>query len=49
MQLSPDDWIAHIRELVRQGRRQQALESLRLLRRMHPDVVVPAKLRALED
>lgn len=49
MQLSPNDWIAHIQELVRQGRRQQALESLRLLRRMHPEAEIPAKLRALEN
>lgn len=49
MHLSADDWIAHIGELMRQGRRQQALESLRLLRRMHPDADIPAKLRALDN
>lgn len=49
MQLSPEDWLAHIRELARQGRKQQALESLRLLRRMHPDVNIPETLRALEE
>lgn len=49
MQLPPDDWLAHIGALATQGRRQQALESLRLFRRMHPDVDIPEKLRALEE
>ncbi|MEO5624869.1 MAG: hypothetical protein ABIQ70_02530 [Dokdonella sp.] len=49
MQLSPDDWLAHIRQLLHQGRRQQAADSLRLFRRVHPDLPVSTELRALED
>lgn len=48
MQLAPDDWLAHIRELENQGRHQQAIESLRLFRRMHPNRRIPQDLRALE-
>lgn len=47
MQLAPADWLAHIRDLVRQGRRQQATESLRLFVRTHPDQGVPADLHEL--
>jgi hypothetical protein len=47
MQLAPADWLAHIRDLMRQGRRQQAIESLRLFVRAHPDERVPADLREL--
>jgi hypothetical protein len=49
MQLAPDDWLAHIAQLLHQGRRQQAIDSLRLFRRMHPDRPVPRELRTLED
>lgn len=49
MQLAPDDWLAHIRQLDQQGRRQQATESLRLFRRAHPDWTIPEDLRALLD
>jgi hypothetical protein len=47
MQLAPPDWLAHIRDLMQQGRRQQATESLRLFVRTHPDQRVPADLREL--
>jgi hypothetical protein len=46
-QLPPKDWISHIRELVRQGRRQQAIESLRLFVHAHPDSRVPDDLQPL--
>ncbi|HEV7491986.1 MAG TPA: hypothetical protein VGO25_14365 [Rhodanobacteraceae bacterium] len=49
MQLAPVDWLAHIRQLDQQGRRQQATESLRLFRRAHPDWTIPDDLRALLD
>lgn len=47
MQLSPEDWLAHIDQLVREGRRQQAIDSLRMFRRVHPDRRIPAELRPL--
>ena len=37
-----------IRVLLRAGQRDAALEALRQLRRQHPDVVLPADLRALD-
>jgi hypothetical protein len=49
MQLSPDDWLAHIKQLLHQGRRQQAIDSLRLFRRVHPDLPITNELRALEN
>jgi hypothetical protein len=49
MQLSTQDWLAHIEQLLHQGRRQQALDSLRLFRRMHPDQRLSDELRALEN
>jgi len=49
MQLAPGEWLAHIRELERQGRHQQAMESLRLFIRSHPDRKVPADLQPLLD
>jgi hypothetical protein len=48
-QLSPDDWLSHVRELVRQGRRRQAIESLRLFVQAHPDRRVPSDLQPLLD
>jgi hypothetical protein len=47
--LSPDDWLSHIRELVRRDRRQQAIESLRLFVRAHPERRVPDDLQPLLD
>ena len=47
MQLAPTDWLAHVRELLRQGREQQAAESLRLFRQSHPDWQIPDDLKAL--
>ena len=49
MQLDADDWLAHIEQLLHQGRRQQAIESLRLFRNAHPRHVLPDELRALLD
>ncbi len=49
MQLAPREWLAHIRELERQGRHQQAMESLRLFIRAHPDRKVPTDLQPLLD
>ena len=49
MQLAPEAWLAHIRELMRQGRSQQATESLRLFRRTHPERPIPDDLRPLLD
>lgn len=48
-QLAPEAWLAHIRQLLHQGRRQQASESLQLFRRAHPDWVLPQELRELAD
>jgi hypothetical protein len=47
MELAPQDWLAHIRQLKRQGRTQQASESLRLFQRAHPDWTIPDELRPL--
>jgi hypothetical protein len=47
LQLAPEDWLAHIHQLLRQGRRQQATESLRLFQRAHPDWTIPDDLRPL--
>lgn len=49
MQLSPRNWLAHIEQLLHQGRRQQATESLRMFRRVHPGLPVSSELRALEN
>jgi hypothetical protein len=49
MRLAPHDWLAHVRQLMQQGRHQQATESLRLFVRAHPDVHVPDDLRPLLD
>jgi hypothetical protein len=46
-QLAPDAWLAQVRDLLRQGRRQQAAESLRLFHRTHPRHAVPEDLRNL--
>jgi hypothetical protein len=46
-QLAPQDWLAHIGQLARHGRTQQATESLRLFHRAHPDWVIPDELAPL--
>ena len=46
-QLAPDAWVAQVRDLLRQGRRQQAAETLRLLHRTHPRHAIPEDLRSL--
>lgn len=48
-QLAPDRWLARIRQLLQQGRRQQATESLRLFRQAHPQEPIPDALRVLLD
>lgn len=48
-QPAPPDWLAHIRQLLRNGHRQQALESLRQFRRAHPEQALPDDLRALDN
>lgn len=37
MHLPPEEWLAEIVRLKREGHRQQAIENLRLFRRMYPD------------
>jgi hypothetical protein len=49
MQLDADTWLEHIEQLLHQGRRQQAIESLRLFRNAHPRHALPDELRALLD
>ena len=49
MQLTPTAWIAHVRDLLEHGRRQQAIESLQLFRHVHPDHVIPDDLKLLLD
>lgn len=46
--LAPDAWIRHIRYLLQEGRREQAIESLALFRRMHPEVELPDELKSLQ-
>lgn len=48
LQLPPEQWIARIQQLQKLGRRQQAIDSLRLFRRAHPDWQLPESLRALD-
>ncbi len=48
MQLAPDDWLAHIEQLLHQGRRQQAIESLRLFQHVYPNRSLPPNLHALD-
>ena len=47
MQLAPEEWLSHISQLRRQGRLQQATESLRLFVRAHPDWTIPDDLQPL--
>jgi hypothetical protein len=49
MHLPPEDWLAEIRRLKREGRQQEAIENLRLFRRMHPDWKLSAELRQLAE
>ncbi|HEY0178987.1 MAG TPA: hypothetical protein VGC30_05080, partial [Dokdonella sp.] len=49
LQLAPDEWLAHVRELLHEGRRQQAIESLRLFRRAHPRAPLPPELEPLAN
>lgn len=47
LRLSLGDWIRRVRWLLAQGRHEQAVESLQLLRRTHPEVELPADLQSL--
>lgn len=47
LQRAPADWLAHIRQLLQQGDREQALQSLDLFRRTYPDQPLPDDLRTL--
>ncbi|HMM68567.1 MAG TPA: hypothetical protein PKC03_16660 [Dokdonella sp.] len=47
MHLPPEEWLAEIVRLKREGHRQQAIENLRLFRRMHPDWRLPDELLRL--
>lgn len=49
LQLAPQDWLAEIQRLQREGQRQQAIENLRLFQRAHPDWQLPDSLRTLVD
>lgn len=48
-QLEPEAWIDRIRVRRGAGDIAGARESLRMLRRSHPEVIVPDDLRALID
>ena len=49
MHLAPQDWLAEIVRLKNAGRRQEAIENLRLFRRMHPDWQLSDELRRLAE
>ncbi|HET9032531.1 MAG TPA: hypothetical protein VFN25_06460 [Dokdonella sp.] len=49
MHLAPQDWLAEIVRLKEAGRRQEAIENLRLFRRMHPDWQLSDELRRLAE
>ncbi len=49
MRLAPQDWLAEISRLKKEGHRQQAIENLLLFRRMHPDWVLSDDLRKLAE
>lgn len=48
MRMPTDAWIRRIQWLLEQGRDEQALESLRLFRRAHPDFELPSDLKDLQ-
>ncbi len=49
MRLAPQDWLAEIVRLKNAGRQQEAVENLRLFRRMHPDWQLSDELRRLSE
>jgi hypothetical protein len=49
MRLAPELWLAEILRLKRQGHRQQAIENLRLFRRLHPDWQLSDELLRLSE
>ena len=49
MHLAPQDWLAEIVRLKNSGRRQEAIENLRLFRRIHPDWQLSDELRRLAE
>jgi hypothetical protein len=46
-ELAPDAWVVKIRELLRAGRKADAIENLELLHRRHPAYMLPEDLRKL--
>lgn len=46
--LYPEHWLANIRTMLREGRRDDALRSLAQFRRMYPDYHLPDDLRELK-
>ncbi|HOX71638.1 MAG TPA: hypothetical protein PLR28_02040 [Dokdonella sp.] len=49
MHLAPQDWLAEIVRLKHEGQRQEAIENLRLFRRMYPDWQLSDELRRLAE
>jgi hypothetical protein len=49
MRLAPQDWLAEIVRLKREGHRQQAVENLLLFRRQYPDWALSDDLRKLSE
>ena len=49
MHLASQDWLAEIVRLKNAGRQQEAIENLRLFRRMHPDWQLSDELRRLSE
>lgn len=49
MRLAPQDWLAEIERLKREGHRQQAIENLLLFRRQYPDWALSDDLRKLGE
>lgn len=46
--LAPAKWVEQIQQLLREQRRDEAKENLDLLRKRHPDFVLPPELRELK-
>ena len=46
--LYPEHWLANIRVLLRENRRDEALRSLEKFRKTYPDYQLPEDLRVLK-
>jgi len=44
---APEPWLQRIRQLLREGRLEEARKSLQALRERHPDFPVPEDLRGV--